>query len=92
MYPVEVAYLSEPSSDYVESAVQAVFDIHAKVGAVDLLSLSATVLSLSPLSPTGACRGHSRLPHGSGGDRQLYPGDRRTDTNVSRSCPDLSSR
>ena len=31
MYPVEVAYLSEPSSDYVESAVQAVFDIHAKV-------------------------------------------------------------
>lgn len=31
MYPVEVAYLSEPSSDYVEAAVQAVFDIHAKV-------------------------------------------------------------
>ncbi|KAL7414009.1 P-loop containing nucleoside triphosphate hydrolase protein [Mrakia frigida] len=37
MYPVEVAYLSEPSSDYVEAAVQAVFDIHAKEPAGDIL-------------------------------------------------------
>jgi HrpA-like RNA helicase len=31
MYPVEVAYLSEPVADYVEAAVRTIFDIHLKV-------------------------------------------------------------
>lgn len=31
MYPVDVHYLEEPTSDYVERAVKTVFDIHAKV-------------------------------------------------------------
>lgn len=31
MFPVEVAYLKEPCVDYVQTAVQTVFDIHLKV-------------------------------------------------------------
>lgn len=31
MYPVEVAYLSEPCADYVQAAIDAVFAIHTKV-------------------------------------------------------------
>lgn len=31
MFPVEIAYLAQPTTDYVESAVQTIFDIHAKV-------------------------------------------------------------
>lgn len=31
MYPVETAYLEEPVANYVEAAVQTVFDIHMKV-------------------------------------------------------------
>lgn len=31
MYPVETAYLEQPVSNYVEAAVQTVFDIHMKV-------------------------------------------------------------
>jgi ATP-dependent RNA helicase DDX35 len=31
MYPVETAYLEKPISNYVEAAVQTVFDIHMKV-------------------------------------------------------------
>lgn len=34
MYPVEVAYLSQPTLDYVETAVQAAFDIHLNVSPV----------------------------------------------------------
>ena len=48
MYPVEVAYLSKPSSDYVEAAVQAVFDIHAKVRS--LLFDASLPLELTRLS------------------------------------------
>jgi HrpA-like RNA helicase len=33
MFPVEVAYLKEPVSDYVQTAVDAVFNIHMKVSA-----------------------------------------------------------
>lgn len=50
MYPVEVAYLSEPSSDYVESAVQAVFDIHAKVCAIFRSSPPAIMLTFGAQS------------------------------------------
>ena len=32
-YPVDTLYLEEPAEDYVEKAIQAVFDIHLKVGA-----------------------------------------------------------
>lgn len=31
MYPVEVAYLSEPCADYVQAAIDAVFAIHMRV-------------------------------------------------------------
>lgn len=31
MFPVEVCYLRSPCTDYVETAVQTVFDIHMKV-------------------------------------------------------------
>lgn len=31
MFPVEVAYLKEPCSDYAAQAVQTVWDIHLKV-------------------------------------------------------------
>ena len=31
MYPVEIGYLSEPALDYVEMAVQAIFDVHTNV-------------------------------------------------------------
>ena len=31
MFPVEVSYLRAPCVDYVEAAIQTVFDIHMKV-------------------------------------------------------------
>lgn len=31
MFPVEVAYLKEPVADYVQTAVDTVFNIHLKV-------------------------------------------------------------
>ncbi|KEI40652.1 uncharacterized protein L969DRAFT_16014 [Mixia osmundae IAM 14324] len=37
MYPVEVAYLDEPVTDYVRAAVKAVLDIHLKMPAGDIL-------------------------------------------------------
>jgi ATP-dependent RNA helicase DDX35 len=37
MYPVDILYLEEPSEDYVERAVQTVFDIHTKEGEGDIL-------------------------------------------------------
>lgn len=37
MFPVEVCYLREPTSDYVESTVQTVFDIHMKEPKGDIL-------------------------------------------------------
>ncbi|KAF9178107.1 hypothetical protein BGZ50_008054 [Haplosporangium sp. Z 11] len=37
MYPVDIHYLAEPSSNYVESAIQTVFDIHTKEPAGDIL-------------------------------------------------------
>ena len=37
MYPVDVLYLEAPSEDYVEKAVQTVFDIHAKEPDGDIL-------------------------------------------------------
>lgn len=46
MYPVEVAYLAEPTSDYVESAVQTIFDIHGRV------RLALAVSNLSSLMIT----------------------------------------
>jgi len=32
MYPVEVAYLREPTSDYVRTAAEVVINIHTHVG------------------------------------------------------------
>ena len=32
MFPVEVCYLREPAADYVQTAVNTIFDIHLKVG------------------------------------------------------------
>ncbi|ORZ28195.1 P-loop containing nucleoside triphosphate hydrolase protein [Lobosporangium transversale] len=37
MYPVDIHYLAEPSSDYIETAIQTVFDIHTKEPAGDIL-------------------------------------------------------
>ncbi|KAG0242992.1 hypothetical protein BGX31_011395 [Mortierella sp. GBA43] len=37
MYPVDIHYLAEPTSDYVETAIQTVFDIHTKEPAGDIL-------------------------------------------------------
>ncbi|KAI9794825.1 MAG: hypothetical protein M1816_002953 [Peltula sp. TS41687] len=37
MYPVDVHYLEEPTSDYVERAVQTVFDIHTQESDGDIL-------------------------------------------------------
>ncbi|KAF9352473.1 hypothetical protein BGX26_009724 [Mortierella sp. AD094] len=37
MYPVDIHYLLEPCSDYAESAIQAVFDIHTKEPPGDIL-------------------------------------------------------
>lgn len=37
MYPVDIQYLDEPCSDYVEQAIQTVFDIHTKEPAGDIL-------------------------------------------------------
>ncbi|KAF9978779.1 hypothetical protein BGZ73_000426 [Actinomortierella ambigua] len=37
MYPVDVHYLAEPCSDYVEMAIQTVFDIHTREPAGDIL-------------------------------------------------------
>ncbi|KAG0203719.1 hypothetical protein BGX33_008943 [Mortierella sp. NVP41] len=37
MYPVDVHYLTEPTSDYVETTIQTVFDIHTKEPAGDIL-------------------------------------------------------
>lgn len=37
MYPVDILYLEEPSEDYVEKAVQTVFDIHASEPDGDIL-------------------------------------------------------
>ncbi|KAF9942194.1 hypothetical protein BGZ65_008280 [Modicella reniformis] len=37
MYPVDVHYLAEPTSDYIESAIQTVFNIHTKEPTGDIL-------------------------------------------------------
>ncbi|KAF2188383.1 ATP dependent RNA helicase, variant [Zopfia rhizophila CBS 207.26] len=37
MHPVDIHYLIEPTSDYVERAVQTIFDIHTKEPAGDIL-------------------------------------------------------
>ncbi|KAG0223909.1 hypothetical protein BGW42_005486 [Actinomortierella wolfii] len=37
MYPVDVHFLAEPCSDYVEKAIQTVFDIHIREPAGDIL-------------------------------------------------------
>ncbi|KAI7820234.1 putative ATP dependent RNA helicase [Gamsiella multidivaricata] len=37
MYPVDIHYLAEPTSDYIEGAIQTVFDIHTKEPAGDIL-------------------------------------------------------
>jgi ATP-dependent RNA helicase DDX35 len=37
MYPVDIHYLIEPAEDYVEKAVQTIFDIHTKEGPGDIL-------------------------------------------------------
>ncbi|KAF9171324.1 hypothetical protein BGX21_002859 [Mortierella sp. AD011] len=37
MYPVDIHYLQEPCSDYIEAAIQTVFDIHTKEPAGDIL-------------------------------------------------------
>lgn len=37
MFPVEVAYLKAPVSDYVQAAVDTVFNIHLKEPAGDIL-------------------------------------------------------
>ncbi|KAF9386945.1 hypothetical protein CPC16_007302 [Podila verticillata] len=37
MYPVDIQYLDEPCSDYVEQAIQTIFDIHTKEPAGDIL-------------------------------------------------------
>ncbi|KAF9103931.1 hypothetical protein BGX27_010310 [Mortierella sp. AM989] len=37
MYPVDIHYLREPCSDYIESAIQTVFDIHTKEPLGDIL-------------------------------------------------------
>ncbi|KAG0091246.1 ATPdependent RNA helicase [Podila epicladia] len=37
MYPVDIHYMNEPCSDYVEQAIQTVFDIHTKEPAGDIL-------------------------------------------------------
>jgi hypothetical protein len=39
MYPVEVGYLREPTADYVQTAVEAVKNIHTNVGVEMVLSL-----------------------------------------------------
>lgn len=43
MYPVEVAYLREPTSDYVRTAAEVVSSIHMRVGP-PWLSLQLDVL------------------------------------------------
>lgn len=45
MFPVEVCYLRSPCTDYVEAAVQTVFDIHMKVSAVYVLSQTGLTTS-----------------------------------------------
>lgn len=35
-YPVDVLYLEEPTEDYVEKAVQTVFDIHLKARSINI--------------------------------------------------------
>jgi ATP-dependent RNA helicase DDX35 len=37
MYPVDVLYTTEPVNDYVEKAIQTVFDIHIKEPTGDIL-------------------------------------------------------
>lgn len=39
MYPVEVAYLREPTSDYVRTAAEVVNSIHTRVGFCVVLAL-----------------------------------------------------
>lgn len=40
MYPVDIHYLEEPTSDYVDRAVQTIFDIHTNVGVLAATSFS----------------------------------------------------
>ena len=37
MYPVDIHYAEEPVADYVEKAIQTVFDIHTKEPEGDIL-------------------------------------------------------
>lgn len=43
MFPVDLLYLEDPTDDYVEKAVQTIFDIHLKVTA---LPLPSTIVSI----------------------------------------------
>lgn len=45
MFPVETAYLEKPIANYVEAAVQTVFDIHMRVSQLITSSLQAAQLT-----------------------------------------------
>jgi hypothetical protein len=87
MYPVEVAYLNEPVSDYVEATVQTIFDIHAIVSALSSAHcLSHYWLSLL-LCISGTQGWYPCLLDGKGRDRQLHPGDFGSIANVCLQSP-----
>lgn len=46
-YPVDVLYLEEPTENYVEKAVQTVFDIHLRVRLSGFVSLSISMILLA---------------------------------------------
>jgi hypothetical protein len=78
MYPVEVAYLTEPATDYIKMAVEVTWKINLQV------RLVALVCGLcSPEGDMKACSWrYSRISDGSGRHRAVSGGDIRTHTYV----------
>lgn len=79
MFPVEVAYLKAPVADYVQAAVDAVFNIHLKVSSDHVLSNLA-----------GTSRRYPRLPHRKRRDRRGNSASGRSGAIVS-SCNDSNA-
>lgn len=66
MFPVEIAYLTEPAGDYVKAAVQTVIDIHMQVCYMNFDHDDRDCLHASP--SVGTQGRHSRVFDRSGRD------------------------
>lgn len=87
MYPVELAYLQEPTADYVRKAAETVYNIHLQVRPASLVATLSHLVSAKP-------RRYSSISNRSGRNRPVSRGARRFDCRVRLSrylWPNLTS-